>query len=288
MDNSENSTGLQLDRIEIRRIIAIGKKKGSNLGMFEFKGELNSLRVHSINNEHLAEMVHEYMQDIQLAYIRHKSYYKIAITSFRSSKDKIIAKAKLYNETIDPENKEQETNFAASMYESFIKTQPDFGLGIDILEEIKELENVVTIYECLEEKKRRVDAIINETTERIRNKENVPVIYTDKDSQIFNTVWEAVIYHSVLVDIDPKKYIRSKKDIPDLVQTWIKPDGKAISPNTFYQKLQKIQMAKKGIADPKHGKYTINDYESVKQRLIRGFPQAVSVLELNYYHNELY
>ena len=68
----------------------------------------------------------------------------------------------------------------------------------------------------------------------------------------------------------------------------VKPDGTVISHNTFYQKLQKIQDARKGIADPKHGKYTLQDYQAVQDRLLDTYPDAISLLKEIYFHNELY
>ncbi|RKS53919.1 hypothetical protein BC962_2186 [Gillisia mitskevichiae] len=129
---------------------------------------------------------------------------------------------------------------------------------------------------------------LNLSQNETNNKSSNVQLSIAENAKVFNTVWEAVLYHSVLVEKDRKNYFRRKKDISELVKNMIKPDGKAISHNTFYQKLQKLNDARKGISDPKHGKYTMNDYKSVEERLKTEFPQAVSLLKLNYFYNELY
>lgn len=105
--------------------------------------------------------------------------------------------------------------------------------------------------------------------------------------KIFKTVWEAVLYYSVLVDMDPSKF-RSKKYIPEVVEFMFKKDGEAISPHTFYQKLSKMNNVKKGIPDSKHGKYKSGDYQAVEERLKKESPEAVSILKANYYYRGLY
>jgi len=117
-----------------------------------------------------------------------------------------------------------------------------------------------------------------------KNEELKPI---PKDAKIFNTVWEAVLFHSVLVSYSGK-YSRTKKEIPDLVENMLFPDGKSISEHTFYQKLQLITNASKGISHPKHGKYTENDYIAVEDRLLKEKPEAISKLKEKYFHNELY
>jgi hypothetical protein len=108
-----------------------------------------------------------------------------------------------------------------------------------------------------------------------------------KDAKIFNTVWEAVLFQAALVGYSGK-YSRTKKEIPDLIENMLFPDGKNISPNTFYQKLQNIDNASKGISHPKHGKYTEKDYIAVENRLLKEKPEAIFKLKEKYFYEELY
>lgn len=283
-DKSENRPPLSYN--QIKEIIREGRNKGRKLGEMEIKGVLNTFRVHAMNNEHLAEMCEEYFLEVQLNYQRHNSYYKMAVTGFRHAKDKIIAAAKLYDEIIDPDDDDEEIKFASSMYLNYAKDKPDFGNGIDILEEIYNLENVVADYESLEEKKRRVDAVINEGNEKLNNKEKEDVSFVDEDYQIFNTVWEAVLYHSVLVDAGIRRHY-SKKEIPELVgNMFLNKQKKKISYHSFYNKLLAIANARRG-EKTNEGRYGISDYESVKKILSREFPEALSILKNRYFYSQL-
>jgi hypothetical protein len=284
--SNKNENKNSLNSNEIERIIIEGRKKGRESGAKEFKSVLNNFKVHAINNEHLLDMVHDYFQECQSDYIKHRSYYKLAVTYFRNSKDKIIANAQLHNIFIDPENEEEENPFVTSMYLTFAKEKPNFGMGIDILEEINDLENVVANYESLEEKKRRVDSFINETNERLNNKEGELESIVDEDHQTFKTVWEAVLYHSVLVDAGIRKHY-SKKEIPELVDNmFLNKQKKKISHHSFYNKLLAIPNARKG-EKTNEGRYGISDYESVKDTLSTEFPEALSILKNRYFYSQL-
>lgn len=283
-DKSENKCPLNHHQIE--GIIRKGKKEGRKLGAMEIKGAFYSFQIHSINEEDLIQMYGDYFSEVQLDYQRHNSYYKMAVTGFRHAKDKIIAVAKVYDEKIDPDDDEEEIKFTSSMYLNFAKDKPDIGIGIDILEEIGNLENVVATYESLEEKKRRIDAVINEVNEKLNNKEAEKESIIDGDCQIFNTVWEAVLYHSVLVDVGIRRHY-SKKEIPELVgNMFLIKQEKKISHHSFYNKLLAMPKARRG-EKTNEGRYGISDYESVKKVLSTEFPEALSILKDRYFYSQL-
>lgn len=286
MDNSKDKNNQQVNFSQIIGIIREGRKKGRQLGEMEVDGAFSSFRAHAINDEHLAEAYRDYILESQLAYVRHNSFYKIAVTGFRNSKDKIIAGAKLYNEIIDPDDEEEEIKFAASMYQNFMKYKPDFGNGVDIVEEINDLENVVTSFEILDVKKRRLDGVINEVNERRNGKKEEKHSIINKNCQIFKTVWEAVLYHSVLVDAGIRKYY-SKKDLEGLVSKMFLNNGEDnISRHSFYNKLLAIPSARKG-EKTKEGRYRISYYESVKKLLTTEYPEALMVLKDRYFYSQL-
>lgn len=106
-------------------------------------------------------------------------------------------------------------------------------------------------------------------------------------AEIFETAWEAVLYYSVLVD---KKIIKpcTKKDLPELMKKMMyKPDKTVYSYNRFYNMLNSMSEARKGIGT-KEGKYTGKHYEAVENRLQKNHPEALSILEKNYLHQYLF
>ncbi len=127
------------------------------------------------------------------------------------------------------------------------------------------------------------------TSENITSKNRIsfdPQESIPEGSKIFNTVWEAVLYHSAISDKYPKE-ARSKKEMPELVKNWYKPDGETISPNSFYNKLRNINEARTG-NQTKEGKYTCKDYEAVAERLSKEHPEVLEKLREMYFYNELY
>ena len=287
-DNQNQDQGnFSIDKDQIQQRIKKGRVEGRKKGSSELQGNLNYFQSHAINEDHYVQMCHDYFFQCQNDFSNLRSYYKSAVLSFRQFKKKIVLNKWLHDMEVKPISQE-ELDYITEMYLAFSKTKPDFGMGINIETEIDNLEDVVFEYEKIQIRKLQLDWIIRETNKRIASKNKSGDVEIGDDKKIFNTVWEAVLYHSVLVDLDQKQFFKTKKDIPNLVKDMVKPDGTVISHNTFYQKLQKIQDARKGIADPKHGKYTLQDYQAVQDRLLDTYPDAISLLKEIYFHNELY
>jgi len=111
----------------------------------------------------------------------------------------------------------------------------------------------------------------------------------NQHDKVFETVWQAVLYHSILVDCKIKKDC-SKKDIPKLVQNFYLSNGKKISKNTFYQKKIDLPNSIKCLNSeallPK-GSYNVNDFRFVKKLLAKEHPETLEIFKKKYWHNSL-
>ena len=154
MENEESEKGStpKLNKDEIQKKIKKGRKLGREQGISELQGNFNYFNAHAINEDHLLEMFHDYFLQCQNDFSGLRSYYKSAVLSFRQYKNKILPAKWLHDLEVKPVSQE-ELDYISEMYLVFAKTKPDFGSGINIEEELEDLEKLVFEFEKIQIKK---------------------------------------------------------------------------------------------------------------------------------------